>query len=427
MREFVQGASLSPDGMKRPKLFYGWKVAFVAFLANFMAVGTGFYAINAFLEPLCAQKGWSRTSINIAPMLGTLFGFGSQLFYGTIVGKVGPRLLMVAGSLVAGIAFVLLGQISSLSWFYLLYVMLYMGNGAYAGIVANTAVNNWFVLKRGKALGFATSGMSLSGVVFPFLLLLILVRWNLSLAFLTGGLLVLLMAPLSWKIIRNWPEDMGTWPDGIERPSNAIARSEEGVNVSALAKDRVEPMPLFSSGTFWKLGIGYALMMTGAVGVMSQLKPRFVELGFGDITAMAFMSFGALMGAIGKYFWGFLCDRKRPDLVVTALALMNALGLAAGILAKGILGILIFVTVFGVSMGGIQSTFPIIVAYVYGRENFPYVIRFLYFVLILELSGYLLAGQSFDRFGSYTPAYIVFLIMDIISSFLLFRLNITNS
>lgn len=399
-------------------LFYGWKIAGVAFLANFMAVGTAFYALNAFLEPLCTLRGWSRTSVNIAPMLGTFFGLLCQLFYGTIVGKVGPRLLMTIGSLVSGTAFILLGQAERIGWFYAYYILLYLGNGAYAGIVANTVVNNWFIMKRGKALGFATSGMSLSGVVFPFLFMLILTKWDLKMAFGIGGLLIMAMAPLSWKVVRNWPEEMGLGPDGK-------AGGSKGQAIKGPTKDREEHHrkvnlgELITSGTFWRLGLGYALLMAGSVGVMSQLKPRLVEIGFGHVEAMAFTSFAALMGAFGKYLWGYLCDKQSPELIVSLMALMNGIGIAFSLLGNITLTTWLFVLIFGLSMGGVMSTFPIIVAHTYGRENFPFVIRYLYLMLTFQLLGYLMMGQSFDRTGSYKWAYICFLTMDLVAAFLL--------
>lgn len=407
---------------KSKNLFYGWKVAGVAFLANFMAVGTAFYALNAFLEPLCELKGWSRTSVNIAPMLGTFFGLVCQLFYGTIVGKVGPRLLMTIGSLVSGTAFLLLGQVEKIGWFYIYYVLLYLGNGAYAGIVANTVVNNWFVLERGKALGFATSGMSLSGVIFPFLFMLILTKWDLAMAFGVGGFLIMSMAPLSWKVVRNWPEEMGLSPDGRGRLPKGLEVEKGPQNPRTPPKLQSLGL-LIKTGTFWRLGLGYALLMAGSVGVMSQLKPRLVEIGLGHMEAMGLTSFGALMGSVGKYLWGYLCDKKSPALVVSLMALMNGVGIGFSLIGNVALTTWLFVSIFGLSMGGIMSTFPIIVAHTYGRENFPFVIRYLYLILSFQLIGYLMMGQSFDKTGSYGWAYICFLGMDLLAAFLLYGLR----
>ncbi len=45
----------------------------------------------------------------------------------------------------------------------------YIFNALMSGIVSNTAVSNWFVEKRGRALGLATAGISLSGAILPIL------------------------------------------------------------------------------------------------------------------------------------------------------------------------------------------------------------------------------------------------------------------
>lgn len=54
--------------------------------------------------------------------------------------------------------------------FYLVYALLFTGNGALGGIVAGAAVNNWFIRKRGKTMGIATAGMSLSWALLLVLL-----------------------------------------------------------------------------------------------------------------------------------------------------------------------------------------------------------------------------------------------------------------
>ncbi len=156
------------------RVFYGWYVVAVAFLTNFMATGTGFYIFNALMTPLCDQRGWTRTELNAAPAIGLAVGILSSLLYGTLVTRVGPRILMFLGSIVSGFAFASLGLASKIGHFYLVCMLLYLGNGAMSGIVSNTAVSNWFVEKRGKALGLATAGISLSGAILPFLAMRIL-------------------------------------------------------------------------------------------------------------------------------------------------------------------------------------------------------------------------------------------------------------
>lgn len=410
---------------KNSKLYYGWYIAAVAFWAYFLAVGTGFYAFNAFLEPLCNARGWTRTDLNLALVIGTAFGFSSQYIFGTILMKTGIRPLMVAGSFTAGISFIFIARVQYLWQFYLFYSLLFIGNGAYGGIVASSVVNNWFVDKRGKAIGFATAGMSLSGALLPIAALLLIQHTGIENAALYIGLVMILFGPMAWIIVKDWPEDMGMAPDGLPVNTETYTAGQIQIHVPPSAEVGVEwPLSrLLRTDVFWKLGTAFGLMMIGTVGVMSQLKPRFTDTGFSPMTAMLMMAATALVGATGKYSWGIMCDRFKPKRIAITMALVNALGLGIALIKNSVAALIIFIPVFGFSMGGIMSTFPIIVATIFGRKNFSSVLRYISFFLILQMFGYLIAGQSYDITGSYDTAYKIFIGLDIIAAFLLFSLK----
>ena len=206
-------------------VFYGWYIVLMAFVANFMSVGTGFYLMNAFMEPLCEARNWTRTDISLAPAYATVFGLLVQMVYGTIVNRVGARVLMLFGSMVSGIAFFLLIRSETLWQFYACFIVLFIGNAAYGGIVASTAVNNWFITKRGIAMGLATSGVSFSGAVLPLVAMVMILRVGMGPASLFISLMVILVGPAAWLLVKNWPEDMGLQPDGIALP---IEKREPG-------------------------------------------------------------------------------------------------------------------------------------------------------------------------------------------------------
>jgi sugar phosphate permease len=416
------------------RVFYGWYVVAVAFLTNFMATGTGFYIFNALMNPLCDEKGWTRTELNAAPAIGLAVGILSALLYGTLVTRVGPRILMFLGSIVSGLAFASLGLANKIGHFYLLCMLLYLGNGAMSGIVSNTAVSNWFVEKRGKALGLATAGISLSGAILPLLAMRILDRTNLPSVFLWTGLMAWVLAPVIWLVVRDWPEEWGMVPDGRavdprtlgreqyadERkatrfPNPALVRSP-GPRQEVLWK----PAMAVRTRAFWVVGFAYALVLMGTVGVMFQLGPRFTDIGYDRGMAMALVSLTALIATIGKTVWGTLCDRYDPRRVVAVLMAMNGIGLCLALVPESIIALSAFILLFGFAMGGIMSTLPILVADLYGRESFASVSRFMSLFIILEVGGYLLMGQSFDRTGSYDRAYGTFVLLDLIAAALVF-------
>jgi len=407
------------------KIYYGWYIAGIAFWSYFLSVGTGFYAFNALLEPLCNARGWSRTDLNLALVIGTVFGFLSQYVYGTILMKTGIRFLMLLGSLVAGISFVFIARVQTLWEFYLFYSLLFIGNGAYGGIVASSAVNNWFVEKRGKAIGIATAGMSLSGAVIPIAALVLIQHTGLSNAALYIGIIIASLGPIAWFVVKDWPEDIGLAPDGLAVSNvNALAEISQIQNPSlTFQKSQWSLNRLVRTDVFWKLGLAFGLLMVGTVGVMSQLKPRFTDTGFSHMTAMLMMSTTALFGAAGKYIWGIMCDRFESKYVAILMTIANALGLCLALIKNSFFALLVFIPVFGFAMGGIMSTYPIMVASIFGRESFASVLRFISIFLILQLFGYIIAGQSYDRTGSYDTAYWLFIGLDMIAALLLFSLN----
>lgn len=407
------------------RIYYGWYITGIAFFAYFFSTGTGFYAFNAFLEPLCRLRGWSRTDLNIALVIATAFGFACQYIYGTLLIRTGIRILMLIGAIIGGLSFICIPRAQSLWQFYLFYILLFMGNGAYGGIVANTAVNNWFLQKRGKALGLATAGMSASGAVLPLGLLFLINSAGINIAALFIGIMLMGFGPLAWFVVRDWPEDLGMGPDGIPLDSIPIVHTVSGPdlqkNIVRYQQDwRLNT--LARNATFWKIGVAFALLMIGTVGVMSQLKPRFTDIGFNHTSAMIMMGITALAGSIGKYIWGSLCDRFDTRRVAYIMAIGNIAGLALSLCKNSFTALFFFILVYGFSMGGTLSVYPVIISSVYGRKNFPSVLRYISIFLSLQLIGYLIAGVSFDHTGSYDAAYLVFIGLDMIAAVLLFSL-----
>jgi len=412
-------------GQNSKVIYYGWYVVGVAFLANFMTTGTSFYVFNAFMLPLGEVRGWTRAEMNFAPMIGFACGLLGQFTFGTLVGRLGTRRLMALGPLLASSAFMLMGQTESLGLFYFWYVLLLLGNGALGGIVASTAVSNWFESRRGKALGLATAGMSLSGVFLPPLAGALLKTAGLEAAFALIACGLLVLSPLAWLVMRDSPESQGLALEGLHVPPPLDPREGAGESLdSATCGDEPlwTPRRLWASPCFWRLGTAYGLVMMGVMGVMFQLGPRFMDEGWAMEPALNLVAATALLATAGKYLWGLFCDRARPQKVVAVLMAGNAAGLGLGLCMGSVWGAAGFVLVFGFAMGGVMSTYPIITAHLFGRLSFPLVFRFLLMFMLLQAAGYLIMGQSFALFGSYDWAFVVFMALDLIAAAMVWSL-----
>jgi len=411
-----------PEG-RQTTFFYGWMIVLAAFIANFMGAGLGFYIFNAFLEPLTRLHGWTRTDINLGPMLGYIVSVIAGLLYGTIVTRVGARAIMCASSIVTALSFYFLGVSDNLALFYLFYMLMMMGIGGMNGIVSATAVNNWFIAKRGRAMGLATAAISLSGVILTPAAMLILEAGGLESAFLVISLCIALVAPIVWLLVRNRPEDKGLHPDGIMPVTEWSRTGRENGHACFQAPSHWTIAMSARSGNFWKIGIAYGLSMASVLGVMYQLKPRFSDIGFDTGSAVALMAGTALAGAVGKYAWAHLCDHFKAKNVAAILMACNAAGLCLMFAVNSMATALAFVIFYGFAMGGVVSTQPVIIAEFFGRDAYPSIARYVGVIVGIDCIGYPIMGRSFDLSRSYDAAYGIFILFNIMAATLLFILK----
>src|SRR6476660_1245087 len=152
--------------------------ATTSFLSLFAIVGLALYGLPFFYDFMVRDFGWTRAQVTSGNaisklIVGPLFGFAAGWF----VDRVGPRRLMIAGILMAGIALVGLGSISTLTGFYIFYLFNALGN-VFGGPLPNQVLlSRWFNAARGRAMGFAYLGIGLGGALVP------LIAFQLSQAF----------------------------------------------------------------------------------------------------------------------------------------------------------------------------------------------------------------------------------------------------
>ncbi len=393
-----------------------------------MATGMAFYIFNAFINPLCETRNWSRTEINAAPSIGFLVSIIATFILGFVIKRIGIKTLMTVGAIVAGISFAALGMVHNIWLFYLVFVSLSLGGAAISGIVANTMVSNWFVARRGKALGVANAGISFSGVFLPYMAMMIIASTNLEAAFLIIGLFLMLLAPAAWLIVRENPETYGWQPDGIDLQDTSHLAGQQDPPIGTISSQEDQDPEwtlarLVRTGAFWKIGIAYGLVTMCAGSIMFQLAPRFIEIGFDRRQAMLMLAATALLGTAGKYIWGVLCDYFEARRVVALSMVLTGLGVLFGLFSNSVISLWLFIICFGFSMGGTMSTHPIITADLFGRKSFAAVYKFLFLFLALETIGFFIMGLSFDHTGSYNTAFIFYIVTCTIAGGLVFSVK----
>ena len=95
--------------MERP---YGWVIVAVGALMGCVAIGAMF-SLAVFLEPMSDETGWSRAGISTAMTLNFLAMGVGAFGWGAVSDRFGPRIVVLIGALLLGLALVLASRATS--------------------------------------------------------------------------------------------------------------------------------------------------------------------------------------------------------------------------------------------------------------------------------------------------------------------------
>ena len=417
----VDSISLLRSALTEMKMFYGWKVSWVGFLGNFFLQGGAIFIMNALIDPLTAAHGWTRGELSSVMAVASLAGTLSMPLLGTLALHCSLRWLMVAGALMGGLGFLMMGLTANIWLFTLAFSAVWVGGQACGGVIANALVCNWFFRYRGQAFGIVNMGTSMSGAVLPFTALLLIKVFALPVATAVIACAVLFsLLPLCVLLVRDNPEDVGQLPDGEAPLAQGLATPAAASQVVVVPwKD------LLKNRDCYLIGLVYGIGIMVAAGVVGQLKPRFSDLGFADYPAMAFMSLAAFCGAMGKYFWGWLSDRLNPIRTTYVIIVCDMLGMGVAFLPSNVYTALLFAVYTGGCVGGFWAVFPNAVAHVFGRSRFVSVYRFTSAFVTIKALGYYIMGVIYDQTGSFDGAYLFFMASLVLAGVLLRLVNTT--
>lgn len=394
-------------------LFYGWKISGLALLGNFLLQGAALYGMNAFMEPLCSQNGWTRMDVNVGLGLAALIAQIFMPISAAIAARVSLRLLMGAGALAGGLATCAMGFATDIRVFTLFLIIVWVSSQFCGGVVGNALMSSWFSHYRGLAFGVANSGTSLSGMILPLICLILINHFSLKTAFLTVGLTTCLLAPLSFIIVRRTPAMLHLHADGRAHDP----RQPKSVPQAATFRELVR------RPACWFIGCSFGLALMCASGVLSQMKPRFVDMGMESYSAMLLASVSAGCGTAAKYLWGWVCDRWTPIVASRGVMIFCLGSLILLLFPPRLWNMTLFAVCFTCGSGGLWVVLPAVTAYYFGAPRFLAVYKFVAIFIILRCLGFPIMGISHEYYGGYLAADIVFIFSLAIALALVFCLR----
>jgi len=313
----------------RLPFFYGWIIVAVTFVT--MAIGVNARtAFSLFFPPIIDEFGWERGITAGAFSFGFLVSGAVSPLIGRLMDRAGPRAVMELGvALMAG--GLLLAPLTTQPWHLYLTIGVMVGAGSvclgYSG--QSLFLPNWFIRRRGLAMGLAFAGVGIGSVtLLPWVQLMIeQTGWRTACTAM-GILILAVLAPIN-LLLRKRPEDIGLEPDGDAAPSVASAKPISNIVDAAWAGTDWTLKRAIGTARFWWIALGYFCGLYIWYAVQVHQTKFLLDIGFSPAVAVWALGVVSLLGIPGQILLGHLSDRVGREWIWAASCLGFAICFAA--------------------------------------------------------------------------------------------------
>jgi len=355
MSSIVQEAPAAAPGAAYRWLQLLLGIACMAMIANLQ------YGWTLFVSPIDAKFHWGRASIQVAFSIFVLLETWLVPIEGYLVDRFGPRLVVLFGGILCGIAWSINAYADSLA---LLYVGAAIG-GVGAGAVYGTCVGNalkWFPDRRGLAAGLTAAGFGAGSALTIIPISAMIKSSGYESTFLSYGigqgivvvvLSLLLAAPKA----------------GVDKHSNKILQTRR----------QFRPMEVLRKPVFWVMYLMFVLVGAGGLMATAQLAPIAKDFTIADVPvsfigltlpALTFaLALDRILNGLTRPFFGWVSDHIGRELTMLIAFLLEAIGIMA--LAMYGRDPVVFVVLTGLvffAWGEIYSLFPSTCADTFGTQ-----------------------------------------------------------
>ncbi len=373
----------------------GIKVVVAGSLTNF-CFGI-FYAWSVFADGLISELGWSKSAAMFPYTLELLVFAIAMVFGGRFQDRFGPRHGLLISGIFTGLALVLCAMTATPLGITLSFGLIFGSAAAFGYSAVTPAVLSWFAPgKRGLVTGIILMSLGAAALIWAPVVNILQVKFGVLNAFFICGVALFTIITVTSRAII--PAPITEEPEIIKEPQESFSFDQ---NRDKLWR-RILRKPTFR--LLWLMvgltsGVGFMF-----IGHLVQI----AELNYNISWGYALVSLFAFTNALGRLAGGALCDRigfinnLRTALllmVISMLFLLSGLGWQAIVFGTLLLGL---------SNGSLYTSYPVIVAKVFGLKNFGINYGMIFTSIgIVGSLGPLVAAFFSDLTGSYNPAFIL--------------------
>ena len=404
------------------KVHAAFRVAGVVFLVLLCAAAVR-ATPSILMVPLEREFGWSRAMLSSAVSVNlVLYGLVGP-FAAALMERFGIRRTVVA-SLVLICAGVALTTLMHESWQLVLCwgVLVGLGTGTTAMVLAATVVNRWFVTRRGTIMGLLTASTATGQMIFLPIEAQLVERagWR-SVTILVASVVALLI-PVVWLFVRDRPAQLSVLPYGAtgSEPVETSRGNPLANALRVLRESARKPDFWLLAGTFFVCGA----TTNGLVG--THLIPACMDHGIPEVRAAGLLAVMGIFDLVGTTGSGWLSDRfdsRKLLFVYYGVRGLSLLWLPQAFDAQ-LLGLPIFAVLYGLDWIATVPPTVRLTTEAVGVRDAP--IAFGWIVAAHQIGagfGAMGAGLIRSETATYTPAWIVAGAICLVAAVLVLRIG----
>ena len=367
---------------------YRWVIVAAGGLLGCVAIGAMF-SLPVFLRPIAQQTGWSMTGVSMAMTIGFVAMALASFAWGSLSDRVGPRFVVLIGSVAIAASVALASQAKSLLAFQLLFGLAVGGSVAAIFAPLMAAVTGWFDTHRSLAVSLVSAGIGMAPMTMSPLAAWLVTHydWRTSMLII-AGIAAAMMIPVSFLIRR---------PPALE--SGVVAPGE--------------PQSEISIGEALRSPQFIVLVLTNFFCCATHSGPIFhtvsyaVSCGIPLMAAVTIYSVEGFAGLFGRIAFGIAGDRLGAKRVLVFGLMTQAVATLGYLFVREIGEFYAVAAVFGFIYAGTMPLYAVI-----ARENFP--LKMMGTVIggtvmaggLGMATGPVIGGMIYDTYATYSWLFI---------------------
>lgn len=391
-------------------VYYGWYIVFISALCVFFSGPGQTYSVSVFIDAYIRDFGWGRSEVSSIYSAATLLAGLCMFFVGRFIDRFGQRSMLVTISLLLSLACFFNSIVANLVMLFIGFFLLrLLGQGSMT-LIPNTLVPQWFISKRGKALSFMAIGGFASSASFPLINTWLVTEYGWQFSWIVWGvLLIIIVMPLSYFLVRNKPEDVGLLPDGHVVSTSLIEK--ENVTLSEENWSLKEAM---NTRAFWLILFCVSIPALINTGITFHLISIFKWNDLSVGTAAIVLSLMALIGFPITLIAGRILDRVKVNYVLAGIFLGEVIFTLFLLMTDSTIKAIVFGILWGISGGFERIALNYVWPSFFGRASLGSIKGTATTVMVLGSAfGPLPFGFAYDYFHGYTEILIFSLIFPI--------------